>query len=142
MGYIYYKYPHTSFANTYEVFASVGYNCFLSPTLTTYRDFKEADGLYTTFGISHEIPIKTYCTLALSGTIGFSSKKDSEFFYGKKIGTFSDSLLTAALKIPLTKNISIIPSVNYTALLGSLRGRDINKQNDTFWSGINVALSF
>jgi hypothetical protein len=92
LGYIYYDYPHTTYAQTYEVFATVGYNCFLSPTLAVYRDFKEADGFYAAFGLSHEIPIKTYCTLALSGTLGFSSRNDSYFFYGVRTTTISDSL--------------------------------------------------
>lgn len=142
LGYIYYDYPHTSYAQTYEVFASIGYNVFLSPTLTVYRDFKEADGFYATFGISHEIPLTSFMTLAMSGTLGFSSKNDSEFFYGESSNTCSDGLITAALKFPITQNITIIPSVNYSALLGSVRDKHINKRDDTFWSGINIALSF
>ena len=141
LGYIYYDYPHTTYPQTYEIFASIGYNCFLSPTLTVYRDFKEADGVYASFGISHELPITSFMSLAMSGTVGFSSRKDSEFFYGESTNSFSDSLITAALKFPITKNITIVPSVSYTALLGPMRGEHINKRDDTFWSGINVEVS-
>lgn len=142
LGYIYYDYPSTDYAWTHEVFASVGYDVFLTPTLTVYRDMREGKGWYATFGLSHEIPITTYCTLALSGSLGFSSKDDSEYFYGESTNSFSDSLITVALQFPVTENITIIPSVNYTALLGPMRNENINNHDDTFWGGVNVALSF
>lgn len=143
-GYIYYDYPHTNYACTYEVFGSIGYDILLSPTLTVYRDFKEADGWYSTLGVSHAIELQKLMnsTLTLSGTIGFSSENHTKFYYGKDASTFTDSLLSAALKIPVTDSIAIIPTVNYSALLGSMRGEGLNKQNDTFWCGVNVTFSF
>ena len=143
-GYIYYDYPHTSYPCTYEIFGSIGYDTLLSPALTVYRDLKEADGWYTTFGLSHEIELQKFInsTLTLSGTIGFSSKNHTKFYYGKDATTFTDSLLSAALKIPVTDTIAIIPTINYSALLGSMRGEGLNKQNDTFWCGVNLAFAF
>ncbi|MEI6127222.1 MAG: hypothetical protein WCQ99_11795 [Pseudomonadota bacterium] len=143
-GYIYYDYPHTSYRKTQEVFGSFGYDMALNPTFTVYRDIDEADGWYMTWGVSHEVELKQplNSTLTLSGTLGFSSEKHTDFYYAKDATTFTDAIFSAGLKIPITDTLAIIPSANYSALLGSLRGEGLNKRNDTFWYGINVAFSF
>lgn len=144
IGYIYYDYPHTAYSCTYEVFGNIGYDMPFSPTLTIYRDFKDADGWYMTFGLSHEIVLKKLLnsTLMLSGTAGFSSENHTELYYGEDSTTCTDSLFSAALKIPLNDKMAIIPSVNYSMLLGSVRDKDLNKRDDRFWCGINLAFSF
>lgn len=144
LGYIYYDYPHTAYDSTYELFGSIGYDVLLSPTLTVYRDLKEADGWYMSLGISHEValPRVLNSTLTLSGAIGFSSENHTELYYGEGSNTCTDSLVSAALEIPVTGNIAIIPSVNYSALLGSVRDKHLNKRDDAFWCGVNVAFSF
>jgi hypothetical protein len=143
-GYIYYDYPHTSYPGTWELFGSIGFDMLLSPTLTVYRDFKEADGWYSTFGLSHAIELNQFLnsTLNLSGNIAFSSENHTKYYYGKDTNTFTNSLLSAGLKIPITDAIAIVPTVNYSALLGSMRDEGLNKRNDTFWCGIKVSCSF
>jgi hypothetical protein len=143
-GYIYYDYPHTSLPGTWELFGGIGYDTFLTPTITVYRDFKEADGWYSTFGLSHDIEFKQLLnsTLNLSGNIAFSSANHTKYYYGKDANTFTNSLLSAGLKIPVTDAIAIVPTVNYSALLGSMRDEGLNKRNDTFWCGIKITCSF
>jgi len=144
LGYIYYDYPHTAYPCTHEVFGSIGYDTLLSPTVTVYRDFKEADGWYMTLGVSHDIELKRLLnsTLTLSGTVGFSSENHTGLYYGEDANTCSDALLSAKLSIPVTGNICILPAVNYSSLLGSVRDKHLNKRDDTFWCGVAVAFSF
>jgi len=144
-GYIYYDFPHTTSSKTQELFASFGYDTILSPTITVYRDIDEVDGWYTTLGLSHSIEFKQLLnsTLTISETVGFSSANHSKFYYGKNTSAFSDSLLSAGLKIPVTESIAIVPSVSYTALLDkSIRGSDLHQRNNILWCGVNIAFSF
>jgi hypothetical protein len=144
-GYIYYDFPHTSCRKTQEFFASFGYDTFLSPAITVYRDIDEVDGWYTTLGLSHSIELKRLLnsTLTISETIGFSSANHSKFYYGNDTSAFSDSLLSAGLKIPVTESIVIVPTVCYTALLDkSIRGADLNQRSNILWCGVNITFSF
>ena len=144
-GYIYYDFPHTSCRKTQEFFASLGYDTILSPTITVYRDIDEVDGWYSTLGLSHSIELKQLLnsTLTISETVGFSSANHSKFYYGRNTSAFSDSLLSAGLKIPVTESIAIVPSVSYSALLDkSIRGADLNQRNNILWCGVNVTFNF
>jgi len=145
LGYIYYDYPHTAYAGTYEFFGSISYDLFVSPALTVYRDFKEADGWYAVVSLSHEHELKKVfgSTLMASASMGYSSENHSAFYYGSGHAIFSDSQLSLGLKIPLSENISITPSIHYSALLdGAVRGRGLNKRDDTLWCGLTLAFGF
>ncbi|MCP4716369.1 MAG: hypothetical protein GY868_14715 [Deltaproteobacteria bacterium] len=145
VGWLYYDFPHTGFTDTHEAYIAMGYDCFLAPTFTLYRDLRANDGYYLTFSISHDIELKKLLnsTLSTSAAVGCASKRMTRYYYGERKEAVTDSLISASLTIPITDNISIIPAVNYSALLdGGIRDDNIADKDDNLWFGVNIALSF
>jgi hypothetical protein len=135
-GYIYYNVKAAD--DTQELYIKAGYDTFLSPALTVYRDIDLTPGYYFNLGLSHSINVTEDISLDLSGGIGYYISCDKNIIEAgtnKKYNGFQDGLLSAGLTIPLNKQMTLSPSVSYSfalsdkakALLGML-----DKSSNTF----------
>lgn len=144
-GGIYYVFPNTGSDDTAEIYAAVGYDTILQPTLTVFYDFLEADGFYCALGIGHsfDIPLPTEAVTAgldLSAQAGWGSKGFNEFNSGSYHNAFTDAVFTASLPVGLFDSFTLTPSVSYsTALDHTIRSK--NSDNDNVVFGLVVSAS-
>lgn len=149
-GHIYYDFPDALPADgapkgfSREFYGGLSLpNIFLSPSLYYYYDYgkKEdggGEGSYTVFNLAYSKPFKVYdisMSLGLSGHVGHNNKQ----YYRSKGG---DAGITAGVTIPLTKNLSCKPNINYAAPWGNISDKGNGNQKNRFYSGIYVSYSF
>jgi hypothetical protein len=127
VGIVNYDFPNVGLADaegnlslvndTREAFViySLG-DVLLSPTLSVYYDFKEADGFYGSLGISHGIALTDALELGLSASIGGATSDWGDFYYGEAEG-LTDASVGASLPIALSDTLTLTPGVTYTVLL-------------------------
>lgn len=150
-GYIYYGLEGID--DTQELYASVGLDTLLVPTLTVYRDIDAYAGWYTTLGVSHSFNVTESISLALAGQVGYLSADDEKTLAdpddpGSAYSHFHDGKLSATLNIPLTEEISIAPNVAYSFALSSessdtIKAASASGDDDDFIFGgitLNMAL--
>ncbi len=156
-GYIYYG---TKYADeTEEVFLSASYDIISKPTLTIYRDISTYPGTYINLSFSHSFEVYKDITLDLAASFGYFKGDDSYWrtydsasgdYTGKKYSAFHDGKLQAGLTIPVTKNLTIQPVVQYWFPLSNKAKRivDGNPYNpnghldDTWVAGLGITFSF
>ncbi len=156
-GYIYYG---TKYADeTEEVFLSASYDIISKPTLTIYRDISTYPGTYINLSFSHSFEVYKDITLDLAASFGYFKGDDSYWrtyesatgdYTGKKYSGFHDGKLQAGLTIPVMKNVTIQPVVQYWFPLSNKAKRivDGNPYNhnghldDTWVAGLNITFSF
>jgi len=145
-GAIYYNFLNTSAGDTAEVYAGISYDVLLKPKLVVYYDFWQGDGFYGVMSISHsfELPelvkgIKS--SVDLSAQVGLGSKNDNEYNFKDSHTAFTDYVLTAAIPVSLTGNLSIKPTVSYSSVLDKTI-RTKNQHNDNMIYGGVVSASF
>ncbi len=156
-GYIYYG---TKYADeTEELFLSATYDVISKPTLTIYRDISTYPGTYINLSFSHSFEVYKDITLDLAASFGYFKGDDSYWrtyerstgdYTGKKYSGFHDGKLQAGFTIPITKNLTVQPVLQYWFPLSNKAKRivDSNPYNpnghldDTWVTGINVTFSF
>ncbi|MCS7215898.1 MAG: hypothetical protein RMI30_01995 [Thermodesulfovibrio sp.] len=156
-GYIYYGTKYTD--ETEEVFLSASYDIFSKPTLTIYRDISSYPGTYVNLSFSHSFEVYKDITLDLAASFGYF-KGDNNYwrtydsntseYTGKKYNALHDGKLQAGLTIPVLKNLTIQPVVQYWFPLSSKAKRivDGNSYNpnghldDTWVAGVGITFSF
>lgn len=119
-------------SNTREIYATVGLNVPLSPTLSVFYDFDEVDDLYVQAGSSHSLALAEKLTLDLGATVGFGGKDYNDYYFsyqppvcktGEAISAdraaFNDATLSAGLTYAFSETLSLAVNVYYTALLDS-----------------------
>lgn len=129
--------------STTEVYASIGVDVILAPSLTVYYDVEEADGdaIYASFGIGHDFDLG-FSTLSLSGAAGYTNGDGGNWLYGEGTGEgFTDLSATASLNYDLTENLSISPFISYTVLVEDAKDSNGN-DNEEIFGGINLSFSF
>jgi len=120
-------------ADAQEIFASVGLNTLLSPTLTVYKEIDHYRNMYYLLGVSHVFELNKAVSLKLSATGSYlqSGYADAALFnagagYGgypkfdgmsaatnEKFSNFHDGNVTVSLPIKATKYITITPTISY-----------------------------
>ena len=147
VGVIHYDFPNTDFAATTEVYAGIGLDVPLSPTLTVYRDVDEVDGFYVTFDVSHSFEnVVNFSETAsmgidLGAQISWGDDDYNMGYFGVDSNGFNALTLTAGLPIAIGDHLSITPGVNYSYLIDS-DIRDAVDEEDNFWAGVSVGLAF
>ena len=140
-GYVYYDF---SGAGTFskESILGLGYETFLSPTLTWYHDHgRESQGggdrdyLVLNLAKSLEIVPSYGVTLDLSGHVGYNKHL---FITGEG----GDVLLTTGFTVPLTKSLKLSPSVNWNAPFGGVAKEGETKRKDEFFWGTTLTYNF
>jgi hypothetical protein len=160
-GYIYYG---TKYADeTEEIFGTVAYDMIGKPTLSIYRDINKYIGTYINFSLAHSVPVFRDITLDLGASAGYMIG-DSDYwktfqvatadYTGSKYQGFHDGKLQAGLTIPITKQISVVPVVQYWFPLSGKASKHWGYDRDTvsynpngylrsfFAGGLNVNYSF
>jgi hypothetical protein len=156
-GYIYYGTDYT--AETEEVFVTIAYDTLLKPTLSVYRDINEYGGTYFNLSIAHSFPVYKEITLDLGASAGYFAGSDDYWktyesstgaYTGKKYSGLHDGMVKAGLTIPVAKNMSLQPLVQYWLPLSSKAKRSVDgnsynpngKLDNTFVTGISFTLNF
>ncbi|MDD5565430.1 MAG: hypothetical protein PHG31_00845 [Candidatus Omnitrophica bacterium] len=150
VGHTYYEFPDIAPADgstggfSREVYAGLAFpRVLLSPSLYYYYDYGKKDdgggeGSYTVINAAYCIPfkLKGYAlSFDLVGHIGYNNKQ----YYGGKGG---DAAIGAGINIPLAKNLSCKPTINYSLPWGSLSDKKNGNQKNRFFTGLYLSYSF
>lgn len=143
-GLIYYHFPDSDFPSTAEIYASGSMGILLSPTLSVYYDFKEADGSYIEGGISYPVALSPKLNLELGLSAGFGDSNFSNYYYGVKSTGLTNFLLTAAVPFDPIPFFTITPSVNFGSQMGDFKTATDAAQgdSDSFHFGLSASFSF
>jgi hypothetical protein len=118
--------------DTREGYLSVGSaNCPLAPTLTVYRDFKEANGFYATFGVAHSFEINKAASLSIGASTGAADSDYNTYYFGVDKTKLNDGNVTASLAYKACDSLTITPGIQYTWLWDSA----IRDAADTLYHG-------
>jgi hypothetical protein len=125
-GYVYYG---TKYADeTEEVFGTVGYDMIGKPTLSIYRDINKYPGTYINLSLAHSIKLGGDVTLDLGASAGYTVGSGSYWrtydtatsdYTGSKYSALHDGMVKAGLTVPLSKNVTFVPVVQYWFPLSS-----------------------
>jgi hypothetical protein len=138
VGYIYYSLASLNRdapdrADAQEIFATVGLNTILSPTLTVYKEIDHYRNWYFLLGVSHVFELNKMVSLKLGASASYllSTYADAALFnagagYGgyprfdgdslatdEKFRNFHDGVVTASLPVKASDRITITPTLSY-----------------------------
>jgi uncharacterized protein (TIGR02001 family) len=124
--------------DTNEAYVGATVNTLLSPTLTAYWDWDEAEenGLFYSAAVSHTFEPCSHAGVNLGALISYNDKSDYS------VGNYSDwhnYELNASVDFKPIENLTITPSLLYSAPISDEAKRAI----DSEWlAGINLSYSF
>ncbi|MFA7283159.1 MAG: hypothetical protein WC066_01275, partial [Candidatus Omnitrophota bacterium] len=127
-----------------EVYGGVTFKTLpLTPSVYYYYDFgrKEdggGEGSYTVLNLSHSIPFtvsKYAMSLDFSGHVGYNNK---QYYRGKG----GDAALGAGVTMPLTKNLSCKPNINYSMPWGNISDKENGNQKNRLYGGVYLSYVF
>lgn len=135
IGNSWYTYPDKSdhIRSTKEIFVSIAYDSYWTPTLSYFYDYDEYNANYYELGLNHtyeEIAEGSEATLTPSVAFGFAS--NSEKIYDRDGLEFVN--VGATLAIPVGE-IEVAPNINYSFKV------DDNTVNQ-LWFGVAINYSF
>ena len=149
-GFTYYDFPDAAPADgaprgfSREVYGGITFTkLFLSPAIYYYYDFgkKEdggGEGSYAVLNLSHSIPFvmrKLNMSLDFSGHVGLNNK----LYYRGKGG---DAALGVGVSVPLFKNLTCKPNINYSMPWGNLSDKNNGNQKNRFYGGVYLSYVF
>ena len=116
---------------------------FLTPSVYYYYDYGHKDdgggeGSYTVLNLSYSKPF-TVKRLPMSLDISGHVAHNNKLYYNGKGG---DAAISAGITIPLTKNLSFKPNVNYSVPWGNLSDKSNGNQKDRFFTALYFNYSF
>jgi hypothetical protein len=159
VGAIHYRFPHTNFDPTSELYVGAGLSCtcdkskrscclgcLLSPAAKLYYDVDQIDGAYLQLSVGHTIEKiarlteDCFCHLQVGASLGVGSSKYNEGYFGVDQTALND--LTVSIGLPLVlKSVTIKPSVSYATMLGQ-DIRAATASSDNAWVGVSVSYAF
>ena len=151
LGYIYYVLEGAD--DTQELYASVSFDTILAPTLTIYRDIDAFSTWYTTFGISHSVPLGKDLSLDLGAQVGYYAYDDiadkaDPSDPTEEYSAWHDGLLSASINFPINEYLSITPELYYYFALSSnssdvLEAASADGTDDSFiYGGVSLSFAF
>ena len=153
VGYIYYGLDGVD--DSEEIYASVGLDVLLSPTLTVYREISHLPGWYFNFGISHSFDLPKEITLDLGGSVGYYHSDDDDFVEvddnlnptTEKYRNFHDGLISVGLTVPFAKFLTFSPMIAYSfPLTGQadnlLKAASFSNDSDYIYGGATLSVAF
>ena len=133
------------YPGTVAVFASVGVDVLLAPTLAVYYDVDEIEGLYAVASVGHSFALMDKVGLDLKASLGFGDADYNAGYFGLDDAALNDLVLSAALPIAVTENLSLTPSIGYMMLPDS----DLEDaaeaaygEKDSVYGGVTLSLAF
>ncbi len=156
VGDVYYSLSNPFPYDLNEVFAGLIYNLpWFSVAFTSYREVTHSPGWWFQFDITRSIPLEMICkgtSLDLGASFGYLilDDKDTLLNLSGTTGSFSDmdtAQLTAALKIPVYKSITVSPKVGvWLPLTGAasryLEANSFDSKDTHVYGGINLTATF
>ena len=146
LGFIYYDFSEVDLGSTKEVYAALGYDTFLSPSLTVYYDIEDVDGFYVELAVGHSFDLSEYLvegsSFDLGASIGWADDDMASGYYGATDVTtgFTNYKLSAGLNIPVLDYFTITPSIAYYALLDDADTQA--GEDDDIIVGVNLNFTF
>lgn len=144
-----------------EVYASLGLNTLLSPTLTVYKEISHYKQWYFLLGASHTFALHDKVGLKLAASASYLKSEDSDDYpeinsdyqsTGGKYNNFHDGMLTVSLPVTPVKYLTVTPSLSYVFPLCSdakyemkyrgLRGVSSTSERDSSYLYGGLTLSF
>ncbi len=144
VGWVYYDYEDYATGENQEVFASLGLDTLLSPTLNVYSEIEDGEAYYASLDLSHSTDLTDSLALDCGAKAGYEYDEDG----ASGGGTYSelhDGLLWAGLSMPLGDNWSLAPAVNYSFPLSGDSEEELeNDKGDSryFWGSLSLSTSF
>lgn len=152
-GALVYQFPNTGLPATTELYAGMGLDVPLSPSLTVYQDVDEVGGTYVNIAGGYGFELwkpSEVLTLSLdcSASIGLGSSQHNEGYYCSadnfacaSRAAFTDVFVSLALPVSVKGNLGIVPSVQYTGILdGGIR--EVVDTDQAFQAGMRVSGNF
>jgi len=156
VGVIYYYFPSVpGDLDTVELYAGLGLDMPLSPTVTVYRDIDEIDGTYVAFSVSHsidklfELSPDMPVGMTVLTSIGWGNDAYNKGYWGGlDENALQDLTVTVGFPVPVM-GWTVTPNVNYVTLLDSdIRKADAyatnshNNDSDYVFTGVTLSQNF
>jgi len=161
-GYIYYGFAAPNAGapdplDSQELYASVGLNTLLSPTLTVYKEIDHYHQWYFLLGVSHLFKFSDAVGMKLSASASYLKSEDETTYpevndnqvpTGDKFNNFHDGVLSASLPITPMKYVTIAPTVSWIFPLSDdakneMKYRSKDGETDNFLvCGLSLGFAF
>ncbi len=152
VNYLLYYSPY----NAMEIFGGFSYNFpWFTAAFTTYKNITNTPGWWFQLDITKSIPLPMIydgVSLDIGASFGYLIAQDKATLLNLEgtTGTFSDfneSTLTATLKLPITKNVTIGPKIGVSfpltgAAANYLEANSFDSNSTHVWGGLNVTATF
>lgn len=148
-GYIYYALD--GLTDSQEVFASVGLNTILNPTVTVYREIAHVPAWYVNVGISHSQELVNKITLDVAASAGYYHSEDTGFAEAgdanEKYRQFHNGLISTGLTIPVGDYFTIKPTIAYSFPLTDkaeeyIEAVSLSDESDFVYGGVTLSMAF
>lgn len=133
--------------DTNEAYVGATVNTVLSPTLTAYWDWDQAEenGLFYTAAISHTIEPCNWAAINLGALVSYNDQSDYSVYYydaaadeEKSYSDWHNWEASASVDIKVTEELTITPSVLYSSPIS----KDAKQAIDSEWlAGVNLCYS-
>lgn len=147
VGYIYYGLD--GLEDTQEIYLSLGYDMFLSPSATFYYDFDEGEGGFLVLAAGYSIPImeKYAIDLGADVTVNFDNAILGLDENGEEFTGLYNADLSVGSSIPLMDAVSLDLLMAYSFALGNdaeaaIAGASVDGEKDVFWGGAALSVAF
>jgi len=149
-GFTYYDFPDATPSDgspkgfSREVYGGVTFTkLLLSPAIYYYYDLGRKEdgggqGSYTVLNLSHSVPFvmrKLNMSLDFSGHLGFNNK---QYFRGKG----GDVALGTGITVPLLKNLTCKPNINFSIPWGNISDKNNGNQKNRLYGGVYLNYVF
>ncbi len=151
-GYIYYALDNSD--DSQEIYVALSKEMLLTPTLTIYRDYDSFPGWYITAAIGHSFTLSEAISLDLGAKAGYLMA-DEETTYADPsdpsdpFRNFLDGVLSVALPVTITDQVTITPEAFYSFALSSdsedmlaADNRAYDNDETTFYGGVSATFAF
>jgi hypothetical protein len=108
-----------------ELYLTLGIDTFLKPTLSIYQEIESGHAWYFQLGVSQSFNVYKDWSLDTALTASFYQNTS----FGQKISAFHDGNLSAGLKIPINKYLSIKPNMQFSFPLSEAAAERITNGN-------------
>lgn len=141
VGHTWYEFSGSS-TSSKEFYLSASVATLLTPTFAFYHDYEDGKDLntdgtgnYYTLSVSHSIPVWESVSVDLAATYGYI---DGQWLSG----TGSHFTPTIGLKLPLTANLTVTPTLGYNVTMGDLEDSNVANQESKLFGGVKSSMTF
>lgn len=133
---------HVSDTKNQEIYLTLGVDTLLKPTFSVYQEIEFGPAWYFQLGVSHSLAVYKDWSLDLAATASYLNNKSAD----RGFSDLHDGNISAGLKIPLNKYLSIKPNLQYSFPLSAAASREIKagsfgSHNNYVYGGLIIDLS-